>query len=102
MQYIYFSTVGGDMVDNYELVRMAKVVNNVDIYPTDFEQIRKFAKWCGGIKKEINPSVEYLVKNGRKVKAVMLYHRKHLDVALQDCKRIIDKIEEDLRDKKEN
>lgn len=102
MQYIYFSTVDGGMVDNYDIVRMAKVVYDVNIYPTDFVEIRKFANQCEGICKEINPSVKYLVKNGRKAMATMVYHRKHLDISLADCKKVIDDIEKSLNKNKEN
>jgi hypothetical protein len=102
MQYIYFSTVGGDMVDNYELVRMAKVVYDINIYPTDFVEIRKFANQCEGICQEINPSVKHLIKNGRKYKALMVYHRKHPEISLNDCKKIMDEIEENLNRNKEN
>lgn len=94
MEYIYFSTIDGDMVDNYDLVRMAKVVNNVDINAEDFEKVRKYAKLCDGICKEINPSIKYLVKNGRKVKAAQIYHRRHPELRLSDCKKIIDEIME--------
>lgn len=99
MQYIYFSTVDGDMVDNYELVRMAKVMNNVNIDAEDFDKVRKLAKMCNGICKEINPSVKYLVEYGRKFKAVQIYHRRHPELSLRDCKDIIDKMVESLIDK---
>ena len=93
MEYIYFSTADGGMVDNYDIVRMAKVVSNVDIDAKDFKSIRMFAQCCKGIIKEINPSIKHLVKNGNKVKAVMLHHRRHPEISLRDCKEIMDKIE---------
>ena len=97
MEYIYFSTVDGDMVDNYDLVRMARIVNGYKMNAENFDDIRCYAKSCKGIVKEINPSVKHLVKDGRKVKAVMVYHRRHTEMSLLDCKKFIDKMEENLR-----
>lgn len=102
MEYIYFKTVDDDIVDNYELVRIAKIVDDLDIGVNDFEKVRKFAQWCDGIVEEINPSVKYLVKNGKKFTAIKVYHRRHPDMSLPECRREVEKIEAVLMNAKEN
>ena len=101
MEYLYFSTVDGDMVDNYELVKIARIVHDVNIDAENFVEVRHFARQCEGICQEINPSVKHLIKNGRKYKALMVYHRKHPEISLNDCKKIMDEIEENLNVNKE-
>lgn len=95
--YIYFATIDGGLIDNYDVVKMAKVVHGKDFLASDFESVRGYAKTCKGIKKEINPSIKYLLEHNKKVKAIQIYRRKHEGMGLREAKEIVDKMEENLK-----
>lgn len=95
---IYFATIDGSLVANYELAKMAFVVNGVSIEANDLDAIREFAMSCKGILKEVNPSIKVCLKNGDKVKAVMIYRDRHPGMSLQKAKSIIDDMERKMKE----
>ena len=100
MEYIYFSTLDNNLIDNYDIVKAAKLIYGKDIFVDDYDAIREFAKNCKGIKREIkNPSVKYLIKHGYKTRAVQIYYRKFEGgIRLSEAKAIIDKMEKEMND----
>lgn len=97
-EYIYFGTVDGGLVDHYDIIKMARIVSGKNIAINDFDAIREYAKTCKGIKKEVKkPSVKYLLERGEKVKAIQIYYRQHKGMGLKEAKDIIDKMEENLK-----
>lgn len=98
MNYIYFGTIDGSLVTNYELSTMSKIVNGKQIPADDLEAIREYAKTCKGVKKEIrNPSVKFLLKHGEKYKAIFLYYKMHPQLSVTDAKKIIDEMEKKMQ-----
>lgn len=93
---IYFAANDGKLVTNYELAKMAFVVNGVFIKADNLDMIREFAASCKGILKEVNPSVKVCLKNGDKVKAVMIYRDRHPGMSLKEAKSIIDDMEKKM------
>ncbi len=60
MRHHYFADTKGKLVTNYELARMAKIVENIDIDPENLKEIKKYATKCKGIVKEvIYPSIPF-------------------------------------------
>lgn len=97
MNEIYFGTTDGDLLDGYDIAKIAYVTTGEKISLGDFEHMREFSKTCKGITKEIkNPSVKKLIKNGHKIKAVKIYYKKHSGISLKEAKEIVDSIEENM------
>lgn len=95
---IYFGTIDGGLITNFELANMAKVVGGNEIDYNDLESVREYAKTCKGIKGEVkHPSIRFLLEHGQKVKAVQIYHRKHPELGLKESKEIIDKMAERIK-----
>lgn len=93
---IYFAANDGSLFTNHELAKMAFVVNGMSIKADDLDVIREFAVSCKGILKEVNPSVKVCLKNGDKVKAVMIYRDRHPGMSLMEAKSIIDDMEKKM------
>lgn len=97
-EYIYFETKDSGIVDHCDIIKMAKIVSGEDISINDLEAIREYAKSCKGIEKEIkNPSIEYFLERGEKVKAVQAYRRIHVGMGYKEAKDIVDHMEEELK-----
>lgn len=95
---IYFGTKDGDLISNYEMARIARIVYDNIIDYRDIEAVRAFAKLCKGITKEIkNPSVKFLVEHGHKVKAMRVLRDRNPEMSMVDARNIIDELEENLR-----
>lgn len=94
---IYFSTTKGGLVTNYELAKMAYVVNAISIDADDLDAVRKYAKSCKGIRKEVNPSIKMCLKNNEDVKAIMIYRDRHPGVGLKGAKEAIEDMKAKLR-----
>lgn len=72
--YIYFGTYDGELVDQYEIIKMASLVSGKNISSDDFDSIRAYAKTCKGIKNEVKkPSIKFLLEHGNKVKAIKTF-----------------------------
>ena len=98
---IYFATVNGNLIDNYDLANVALITTGKRIEFGDFNALRKFAETCKGVKFEVKkPSVEYLVKYGRTFKAMMLYHDQHPECKIAECRKVIEDMEKNLKEKK--
>ena len=90
---IYFATVGGSLVTNREVARMAFVVNGDYVDEDNLDEVREYAKKCRGIIKEVNPSIKVCLRNHEKVKALMIYRDRHPGISLREAKKAIDLIE---------
>lgn len=90
---IYFARNDGKLVNNYDLAKMAYVVNGEIIDPWDLEAVRKFSGSCKGINKEVNPSVKVCLRNGEKVKAMMIYQNRHPGMSLMEAKKAVETME---------
>ena len=98
-EYIYFKLVKSGVADNYDIIKVAKIVSGKDIYPNDFESVRNYADCCIGIEKELkNPSVEELLTYGEEVKAVRKYREEH-DTTLTEAKLVVRQMEKNLKNK---
>lgn len=103
MNKIYFGTTDGDLLDVYDIVKIAYVTTGERNYLDDLDSVRDFAKTCKGITREIkNPSVKKLIENGHKIKAVKIYYEKHPEISFKESKEIVDSIEENMNKSKEN
>lgn len=98
MDEIYFGTKDGDLLDNYDIAKIAYVKSDRRIALGDIDELRDYAKTCKGIAREIsNPSVKYLVEHGNKVKAIKLYQRKHPGIGLREAKQAVDCLERNYK-----
>lgn len=93
---IYFTTTNGKLVTNKDIVTTA-IVNGHYIDMDNIDDIRKYAKACNGIVKEINPSIKVCLQNGEKVLAIKLYYNRHPGISLLEAKTAIDKMEEKMK-----
>jgi hypothetical protein len=100
MEYIYFGTTNGGLIDNYDIAKIARIVNGTEISALDFESIKQFAKTCKGIKGEIKrPSVKYLLQHGDKIKATQIYYRQYEGgITLLEARTIVDKMEKEMNE----
>lgn len=97
-EYIYFGTVDGGLVDNYDIIKIARIVSGLNICINEFDRIREYAKSCKGIKNEVRkPSIKFLLERGEKLMAIKIYRRQHEGMGLKEAKDIIDKMEENLK-----
>lgn len=98
MKKIYFGTIDNNIVDNYKLAEMAKVVNGVDVNAKDHETIRTFAEGCAGLTGEIkHPSTKVLLRHGHKFDAVKLYRDRHPNLSWKEAKESTDEFERMLK-----
>ena len=92
---LWFETIDGDLVDNYDIAKAVHVILGKRIYYTDFDEIRKISHYLPGISKEIeNPSVGLFINKGLKVQAVKFYREKYG----YDLKDAIKKVKEEHPD----
>lgn len=97
MKKIYFGTIDNNIVDNYKLAEMAKVVHGVEIDAKDRYNIRTFAEGCAGLTGEIkHPSTKVLLKHGHKFDAVKLYRDRHPNLSWKEAKELTDIFEKTL------
>lgn len=97
MNYVYFSTTDGALLDNFDIARASFIVDGNHIDYNDLDAIRNYTMKCKGIKKEIKtPSIKYLIKRGFKLQAVKVYKRSHPDKSLSEVKKIVDSIAEKI------
>ena len=95
MQYIYFKTTSGRLMTNVDIVDAALIVHDERISRDDYESIREYVRTnCAGILEEVTDevTVEYLVQNGYKVKAIELYYdlNRENGITLSEAKKVID------------
>lgn len=101
MEEVYFGTKDGDLIDRYEISKIAYLTTGIRISTDDISSIREFSKTCKGISGEIKrPSVKWLVQHGHKVKAVKIYYKIHSGISLKEAKEIVDSMEEKCRNSK--
>jgi len=97
-KYLWFATTDGDLMDDYQIRRIARIVHDVVIPSDDHDAIRAYAKTCKGITHEVkHPSVDYLLKHGHKVTAMRIYRNTHPDVTLLEARQYIESRESTLK-----
>ena len=93
MEYIYFVTYDGDLIDNHDIARMARIIEGKKINFNDFDKIREFAKFYKGIEKEIKePSLKWLVANGHKMKAARIRYRQYPEEGIEAAIKFVDNL----------
>jgi len=96
----YFGTKEGNIVDQYEVARMAYLVDGQRIRSDDLDTIRIYAAMCKGLTKEIpNPSLQHLLKKGYRCTAIRIYRERHPELSLRECIKFINGMEEALQSK---
>lgn len=94
---IFFITTNGMMMTGYDIITASIITEGNNIDPFDLDTIRKYASKCVGIKEElINPSIEDLLKYGKKAEAAIMYRDKNPDIPYTECIKAINKIANDL------
>ena len=93
---IYFTTMSGKLVTNHDIAKAA-IVNGDIVDEYNFDEVRKYARTCNGIVKEINPSIKVCLQNGDKITAVKLYYYRHPGITLKDAKNVIDDMEAKMK-----
>lgn len=94
MKNLYFARKDGALIDSNQIKNMALVVFGKRL-KTDAE-IRSFAKECKYISYEVKkPSIKYLLKNGYKLRAIMLCKELN-DIPFSEASKIVEKIEKTL------
>lgn len=100
---IYFATFDGALLDNHYIARLGALKDGKLVDAEDLGYIREIAASFKGIKKEVqNPSVNYLLKIGRKYSALRLFRDRHPELSLVQAKEAIDRMESSMRKKAEN
>lgn len=91
--YIYFQTHDNKVIDNWELAEIARIVDNREISPLDYESLRNYKLGCKGILCEMyRPTVQFLLEHGQKEKAVQLYYRQNQGLDMEDARNAIEKM----------
>jgi ribosomal protein L7/L12 len=97
---IYFTTFDGALLDNNYIARLGALKDGKAVDAEDLDYIREIAASFKGIKKEVkNPSVNYLLKIGRKYTALKLFRDRHPELSLTQAKEAIDRMEASMRKK---
>lgn len=99
MNNIYFGTVDGKLVDNYDIAKAAMIAYGEELDPNDHAAIRLRSAGMTGIRKEIeNPSVHYLIKRKCLYMAAKIYREKNPEVSMEDSRKIVAKMAAKYRD----
>ena len=93
MENIYFTTINGTLVNNYDIAKAAIINEN------NFDEVRRYASTCRGIIKEIRPSIKKCLQNGEKVTAIKLYYIRHPGIGLKEVKEAVDIMEAKMKSK---
>lgn len=94
MEHIYFKEKGNDssFLTELDIVKAARIVEEIHINHTDNASVREYAKKCKGVGEEIKrPSVRYLVNKGNKIGAIRLYEDIH-NCGIVEAKEAVDKM----------
>ena len=98
MEDIYFTTINGTLVNNYDIAKAA-IINGDFINENNFDEVRRYASTCKGIIKEIRPSIKKCLQNGEKVTAIKLYYIRHPGIGLKEAKEAVDIMEAKMKSK---
>ena len=94
MKKIYFYTIEGKIVSNYDIASAARNINGEILYPSDLDAVRKYAETCKGIKEEITePTVEIFLEAKCKAEAICFFREEHPELSLKEAKEAVDKLE---------
>lgn len=101
-ELMYFATMDRDIVDNYEISKIAFIKDGIDIVPENFDAIREYAAGCTGIDKEVpHPNVAILYKHHPE-SAVKLYHDRHPELSFKRCRQIVGSIVKKKKKERKN
>ena len=99
--HLYFKTANGSIKTSVDIADAALIVDNRIIPIDDHEAIRNFVRVCClGIEEELHDvTVEYLISNGYKTRAIELYYDTHKfeGVTLKEAKETVEKMMKDLK-----
>ena len=95
MNDIYFTTTSGKLVTNHDIAKAA-IINGDNVVEYDLNDVRKYARTCKGIVKEINPSIKICLQNGDRSTAIKLYYLRHPGITLKDAQKIINEMEDKM------
>ncbi len=72
---LFFKGVdNGPLYTSHDIIKMVQIRYGINVPFYDYKAIRKYAKACKGIEREIlKPSVDYAIKQKRKVEAIKIY-----------------------------
>ena len=91
---LYFKTTKDDIVTDGDILKTAKINGDYDSF-FSMEDIRNYALKMKGIKEELHPSVEDLIKSGYSFLATrMLYENS--DMRLVEARNKVKEIERTL------
>jgi hypothetical protein len=100
---IYFTTINGNVINNFGLARLAMLRDGEYITSNDYDRLREYAETCKGIIKEIeNPSVEHLLRCGYRSSAINVYKDKHPELSYMAVRNAIDRIEYKMKNRKKD
>ena len=95
---IYFATFDGMLLDNHYIARLGTLKDGKPVDAEDLDYVREIAASFKGIKKEVkNPSVNYLIKTGRKYTAIRLFRDRHPKLSIKQAKEAIDRMEASMK-----
>lgn len=91
---IYFELTNHDLISGTKLREMMYVINNDKLgFMYTKEEVRKFAKSCKGIVRELkHPSVTKLIQYGFKATAVYVYYKENPNVSLVDARKHVERL----------
>lgn len=100
---IYFTTINGNVINNFGLARLAMLRDGELIASNDYDRLREYAETCKGIIKEIeNPSVEHLLRCGYRASAINVYKDKHPELSYMAVRNAIDRIEYKMKNREKD
>lgn len=100
---IYFTTINGNVINNFGLARLAMLRDGELIASNDYDRLREYAETCKGVIKEIeNPSVEHLLRCGYRSSAINVYKDKHPELSYMAVRNAIDRIEYKMKNRKKD
>lgn len=95
MNDIYFTTTSGKLITNHDIAKAA-IINGDTVDAYNLDDVRKYARTCKGIVKEINPSIKVCLQNGDRSTAIKLYYRRHHGITIKDAQKVINEMEEKM------
>lgn len=95
MNDIYFTTTSGKLITNHDIAEAA-IINGDIVDAYNLDDVRKYARTCKGIVKEINPSIKVCLQNGDRSTAIKLYYYRHSGITLKDAQKVINEMEEKM------
>ena len=97
MKHLYFETINGNLVTNYDIARACEICCGYRISADNFELVRSQTETMTGIKKEmVDLTPEKLLDMGYYAMAIQLY-RETYDVSVTEAKKAVDEIRQKMK-----